>query len=303
MNNGHGEPSVVTAGEISRNFGQWQDRALGGPVIVTHHGRPRVVLVSADYYSTSKEDHSFHPREDDAPSFETGQRAILDHVTEAFMAVNSQLHITAVNHVFEALVGHSASQLVGRFWEDLFPATARSLMDEQLKRALRTGETLEFEAPGDAPGVRRYSFRAFPYPGGVAVLIQNRTAEREMQAQLNQARALDAALSMLPQVMVLRLNVRGVLTTIDPGLAKLLGFSADELVSCRLPDITRPRDRPDLTAALEAVLQGGRPSQIATTLLVKDGGELAVRIGLASVIRDLVPDGLVAAVTLDSSQA
>ena len=38
-------------------------------------------------------------------------------------------------------------------------------------------------------------------------------------------------------------------------------------------------------------------------LLVKDGGELAVRIGLASVIRDLVPDGLVAAVTLDSSQA
>lgn len=303
MNNGHGEPSVVTAGEISRNFGQWQDRALGGPVIVTHHGRPRVVLVSADYYSTSKEDHSFHPREDDAPSFETGQRAILDHVTEAFMAVNSQLHITAVNHVFEALVGHSASQLVGRFWEDLFPATARSLMDEQLKRALRTGETLEFEAPGDAPGVRRYSFRAFPYPGGVAVLIQNRTAEREMQAQLNQARALDAALSMLPQVMVLRLNVRGVLTTIDPGLAKLLGFSADDLVSCRLPDITRPRDRADLTAALEAVLQGGRPSQIATTLLVKDGGELAVRIGLASVIRDLVPDGLVAAVTLDSSQA
>ncbi|MBP6876983.1 MAG: PAS domain-containing protein [Phenylobacterium sp.] len=303
MNNGHGEPSVVTAGEISRNFGQWQDRALGGPVIVTHHGRPRVVLVSADYYSASKEDHSFHPREDNEPSFETSQHAILDHVTEAFMAVNAQLHITAVNHVFEALVGHSASQLVGRFWEDLFPATARSLMGEQLKRALRTGETLEFEAPGDAPGVRRYGFRAFPYPGGVALLIQNRTAEREMQAQLNEARALDAALSMLPQVMVLRLNVRGVLTTIDPGFAKLLGFSGDELISCRLPDVARPRDRADLTAALEAVLQGGQPSQIATTLLVKDGGELAVRIGLASVIRDLVPDGLVAAVTLDSSQA
>jgi PAS domain-containing protein len=176
-------------------------------------------------------------------------------------------------------------------------------MGEQLKRALRTGETLEFEAPGDAPGVRRYAFRAFPYPGGVAVLIQNRTAEREMQAQLNEARALDAALSMLPQVMVLRLNVRGVLTTLDAGFAKLLGFSVDELVSCRLPDIARPRDRAELTAALEAVLQGGQPSQIATTLLVKDGGELPVRIGLATVVRDLVPDGLIAAVTLDASQA
>ncbi len=54
---------------------------------------------------------------------------------------------------------------------------------------------------------------------------------------------------------------------------------------------------------VEAVLQGGQPNQVATTLLVKNGGELAVRIGLAGVIRDLVPDGLVAAVTLDSSQA
>ena len=86
MSNGHGEPSVVTAGEISRNFGQWQDRALGGPVIVTHHGRPRVVLVSADYYSAFKGGASLHSSEDNAPSYETSQHAILDHVTEAFKA-------------------------------------------------------------------------------------------------------------------------------------------------------------------------------------------------------------------------
>lgn len=297
MNNSHGEPSVVTAGEISRNFGQWQDRALGGPVIVTHHGRPRVVLVSADYYSTWKEDASFHPREDHVTSFETGQSAILDHVTEAFMALNAQLHITAVNHVFEALVGHSASQVVGRFWEELFPPTARSLMGEQLKRALRTGEALDFEAPGDGPGVRRYAIRAFPYPGGVAVLIQNRTAEREMQTQLQEAKSLMTALSMLPQVMTLRLNVRGVLIEVDPGLARMVGFTAQELLACRLPDIVRPRDRADLTAALEAVLQGGQPAAIGTTFLVKDGGELPVRIGVATVVHDLVPDGLIAVVT------
>ena len=297
MNNGHGEPSVVTAGEISRNFGQWQDRALGGPVIVTHHGRPRVVLVSADYYSTWKEDTSFHPREDHETSFETSQSAILDHVTEAFMALNAQLHITAVNHVIEALVGHSASQVVGRFWEELFPPTARSLMGEQLKRALRTGEALDFEAPGDGPGLRRYAIRAFPYPGGVAVLIQNRTAEREMQTQLHEATALMTALSMLPQVMTLRLNVRGVFTAVEDRFAQMVGFSADELRACRLPDIVRPRDRAELTAALESVLQGGQPATIDTTFLVKDGGERPVRIGVATVVHDLVPDGLVAAVS------
>lgn len=297
MNTGHGEPSVVTAGEISRNFGQWQDRALGGPVIVTHHGRPRVVLVSADYYATWKDDTAFHIGEADQPSFETSQSAILDHVAEAFMALNAQLHVTGVNHVFEALVGLSASQIVGRFWEELFPPIARSVMSEQLKRTLRTGEALDFEAPGDGPGVRRYAVRAFPYPGGVAVLIQNRTAEREMLTQIHEAKALDSALSMLPQLMVLRLNVRGVLTTVDANFAKLIGFTTEELLACRLPDIVRPRDRPELTTALEAVLRGDRPAQLATTLLVKNGGELPVRLGVATVINDLVPDGLVIAVT------
>lgn len=297
MNNGHGEPSVVTAGEISRNFGQWQDRALGGPVIVTHHGRPRVVLVSADYYSSAKEDPGgAGPPQ---PSFETSQSAILDHVTEAFMALNAQLHITAVNHVFEALVGQSASQIVGRFWEELFPLAARTLMGEQLKRALRTGEALDFETSGDGAGVRRYSVRAFPYPSGVAVLIQNRTAEREMQLQLRQAKALTAALDVLPQVMVLRLNVRGVIATADAEFSRLIGFSQDDLRACRLPDIVRPRDRAGLTSALEAVLQGGAPSQFRASLLVKNGGEIPVLIGVATVMDDLVPDGLIAALTLD----
>ena len=295
MNSGHGEPSVVTAGEISRNFGQWQDRALGGPVIVTHHGRPRVVLVSADYYSNGKDDAPRNGVEEHS-AYETS--AILDHVTEAFMALNAQLHITTVNHVFEALVGLSASQIVGRFWEDLFPSVARSLMGEQLKRALRTGEALDFEAQGDGSGLRRYSVRAFPYPGGVAALIQNRTAEREMQAQLRRTKALDAALSVLPQVMVLQLNIRGVLTGVDCDFAALVGFSADELLACRLPDIVRPRDRAALNATLEGVLQGGPPVQLATRLLVKNGGEIPVHIGVATMIDSLVPDGLIAAVTL-----
>ena len=298
MNNGHGEPAVVTAGEISRNFGQWQDRALGGPVILTHHGRPRVVLISADHYSAWREDGSHPAKDDDQPSYETSQHAILDHVSEAFMALDAQLRIRAVNHVFEALVGRSASQIVGHDWEELFPPAARTLMGEQLRRALRTGEALDFEAPGDGSGVRRYAIRAFPYPGGVAALIQHRTAEREMQARLHEAKALDAALSMLSQVMVLRLNVRGVLTSVDERFAGLLGVATDELLTSRLPDIAGQRRRSDLAASVEAVLRGGPPTQVLTTLIAKDGRDLPVRIGLAGVVNDLAPDGLVAAVTL-----
>lgn len=296
MNNGFGEPSVVTAGEISRNFGQWQDRALSGPVIVTHHGRPRVVLVSADYYSSSKANV---PRERDQPSFETSQAAILDHMAEAFMALDDQLRVTAVNHVFEALIGLSASQMVGRTWQDLFPPVTRAALAERLKRVLSSGEALDFEASGDGFSGRRYAVRAFPYPGGVAVLIQNRTAEHDMRSQLRQALALETALAAVSDLMVLRLNLRGLLAEVSDAFARLVGFSKEELLARRLSDLVDPSDRDALAAAVERVMQSGEPAQLSARLLVRDGGKLQARLGVAAVIDDLAPQGVAVAMRLD----
>mgnify|MGYP001111566096 FL=1 len=43
-------PDAVTAAEIIRNFGYWQQQALSHPVTVTHHGRARVTLISTEEY-------------------------------------------------------------------------------------------------------------------------------------------------------------------------------------------------------------------------------------------------------------
>lgn len=58
MRNAYGEATYATAAEVSRNFGRWQDQALAGPVVVTHHGRPRVVVVSAQQYDVMLEAHT-----------------------------------------------------------------------------------------------------------------------------------------------------------------------------------------------------------------------------------------------------
>lgn len=295
MNNGFGEPAVVTAGDISRNFGQWQDRALSGPVIVTHHGRPRVVLVSADVYSSW---NASAPTGQDSGAFETSRAAILDHMAEAFMALDDRLRITAVNHVFEALMGASASQIVGRSWADLFPPFTRAVLEERLKRVLHTGEAQEFEASGDGLGRRRYSVHLFPHPGGVAALIQNRTAEQDLRLQAHEAKALEGALAALSQVMVLRLNARGLLTEVSKPFADLVGFTQDELAERRLADLARLAERAELAAALEAVMESARAALLTATLMTKDGGELPVQIGVSAVVDDLTAQGLVAAVTL-----
>jgi prevent-host-death family protein len=49
--------STVTAAEISKDFGAYQDAAVREPVIITKNGRPRTVLMAyEDYVRLSKRD-------------------------------------------------------------------------------------------------------------------------------------------------------------------------------------------------------------------------------------------------------
>lgn len=41
---------TVSAAELRRNFGVWQERAFSAPVVVARHGKPRLVLSSAERY-------------------------------------------------------------------------------------------------------------------------------------------------------------------------------------------------------------------------------------------------------------
>ena len=45
---------IVSAAEFQRNFARYQDAALTTPVTISHHGRERLVMVSADEYHRLK---------------------------------------------------------------------------------------------------------------------------------------------------------------------------------------------------------------------------------------------------------
>lgn len=49
--------SIVTAAEVSKNFGAYQDAAVREPVVITKNGRPRTVLMAyEDFLRLSKRD-------------------------------------------------------------------------------------------------------------------------------------------------------------------------------------------------------------------------------------------------------
>lgn len=288
----HAEPLSVTAGEISRNFGHWQDRALEAPVIVTHHGRPRVAVVSAGlFFGLTGHDTESEPR----GRSETALSALMGAMSEALVVFDEGLRVTVVNHPFEALAGLSGGQLDGLSCGELFPAPCQTMIGEQLRRALSAGEVIEFEASAAPDGARRCTMRAFPYPGGVALLMLNRSEERDLRRRFEAATAFRTATSNLHDVGAARLNVRGVFAELDQRFAAMTGFTVEELIDYRLTDVVRPAERHALSARIETVMRTNEPLVTGATLLVKNGGEREIELSLAPLTEDYAPMGLIVA--------
>jgi prevent-host-death family protein len=274
------ESSAATAAEVSRNFGQWQDRAMAAPVVVTHHGRPRVVIISAQQYqklALGREGASG----DDAFSHAFRLSAILEHASEAFFALDAGLNLTGANGVFTDLVGRTEAEIIGLPWRACLPDVAHSVVEEQLARVVRTGESVSFEMASGGTGERLFAVRAFPYAGGVAALMANCTQERMSQVQVKEGAALRRALSTLPSAATAQLNVRGVITAADKAFSRISGFTPEELRHVRLTDLLFPRDRASVMRALETVYQEGGAECLNTVLLTRGGDEIPVEIAMA----------------------
>ena len=69
--------TTVTSAELQQAFGLYRDRALAEPVIITHHGRESLVLLSAAEFRRLKtlERRALHPWELSAAEVEALEAA------------------------------------------------------------------------------------------------------------------------------------------------------------------------------------------------------------------------------------
>jgi prevent-host-death family protein len=294
----YSETRSATAAEVSRNFGQWQDQALTGPVVVTHHGRPRVVIVSAAQFADQSETHDRLGGQSHEGQFES----VLQQSKEAFFALDAVLNVTNTNTAFDAVVGRGRSEILGHSWEAAFPGARLAVTSELFHRVMRTEESVEFSLtiPSRSnPALdRQFSGRAFPHQGGVGVLMINCTGERHDQAIIAEAASIRKALSALSAVALVRLNTRGVMAGRNEQLAQISGFSESELQNVRLTDLLRPQDRGRVAQYLDLIHEGAPAKCLHSALMTKGGSEVDVELAAAAIIRDGAVGGLCVLISL-----
>lgn len=280
----------VTAAELVRQFGKWQQAAAARPVHVTHHGRDRFVLQSAASYAAMRAEARTTPGSH-------GDDALLDQMAEGYIAFDGNLRVIAINPAAAAYLRLPRAEAIGaRLFEERQPLR-RSLLFSHLVRALEAGAVTAFDAPSPTFEDRWLSVKTFPLGGGAACLLRDITDGVVERGEMAESAALRAALAAHDGIAEVRISARGTFVDGANPLAEMIGLSPETLNRARLIDVLPIARRRAASEALEAVLAGGPAVSIDTALLNNEGVELPARIALAPLRELAGPTGAIALVS------
>lgn len=269
----------VSSADIVRHFGRWQDHAANQPVLVTHHGRDRIVLVSVAHYRDLAGGRP-SPSPGSIADRDALQR-LTELLTQGFMAFDPDMTVTMANGAAAAFMRLPREAILGHRLADLVPGIEETLGYISLARAAASGATSTFEMPSFAYEGRWLLFRTFPVGDGAACLFRDITDEVAARRGADARTATLAAIAAHGAIGRARLSARATFVEVDAAFAGFAGFAPEGLARAKLTDILSTRDRSRTGDAVEAVLEGGSARAIEVAILTKSGAERPVRVGLA----------------------
>ena len=286
----------VTAAELVRHFGQWQEQAMLRPVYVTHHGRDRLVLLSiANYTSMGVRARALESGIEAAGP--TATEPLLEQLAEGFVAFDRGLRVIEMNPAAAAYLRLTRAESIGEKLFERLEGMRRSLMHGHLVRALESGEIGAFDLPSTAYEGRWLHVRTFAYGEGAACLMRDVTEEMNNRRLADTKQTMRRAMSAHGGIGIAKLSPRGTFTEVDETLSGMAGFAPETLMRARLTDILPLNRRVSAAREVEAVLTGATARAFDSALLVNSGEERPVRIALAELRGDYASDGAMVVVT------
>lgn len=160
---------IVTASDLVRHFGLWQERATRTPVYVMFRGRPRLVLTSIEVMETLVAPH-VPDREVQAPD----ATALLDLVRDMIVIAGPDLRITATSRTARAYFGEAVAP--GISIDTLVPIPAREALLKTLRHVVAAGvvQTIDLPSPRRKGGI--LTLQVDPHRRGVMLRIEDITA-------------------------------------------------------------------------------------------------------------------------------
>ncbi|WP_158623377.1 PAS domain-containing protein [Corallococcus sp. CA053C] len=155
--------------------------------------------------------------------------AALEHLPEAFVALDGQFQVRRVNRAAEQLLGRPREQLEGQLLWGLVEGEPDVPLRQPLLRALVTGQPTEFDT---SPGTSQQTLHvtAVPTASGLLLYLKNTSRQHRGEEALRRASALfQAVMQGCPDALYTK-NLEGRYTRINAAGAKLMGRQVEEVL-------------------------------------------------------------------------
>lgn len=202
-------------------------------------------------------------------------QGVIDAAVDGIIIIDARGRVETFNHAAERIFGWSAHEVVGNNVSMLMPEPDASRHDNYIRNYLHGGPARIIGIGREVVG-RRKNGQLFPlelavgevagieprfFVGMVRDISRRRATESALAAREAELKLMfDSA-----PIGMFTASLDGSFNEVNPALADLLGYPADELVRLRCIDVTEAADRPTLERAYRSLVSG-RANECSATL-------------------------------------
>ncbi|HTG38725.1 PAS domain-containing protein [Sphingomonas sp.] len=259
--------ACVTASELVRQFGPWQERALQQPVFIMRRGRPSLVLTSIDLMRRLCAPHG--AADDDL------LERLLDAMPSPVIVTDSHGQVDRINRAARLAFGEPRrhDSLSG-----LLPEASARFLSELCGRVRRAGAPRNTEL---AIGERRYRVAVVPVAAGALLVAEDSTSEEDALTAHARIVAIDRAIDLMGDLAWALIDARGYVASASAAFERMAGVERAILATVRFVSFLSAGDRSAVGDAIDAVVTDGKARRLDVHLTLRDGSERAVRLSLA----------------------
>lgn len=162
---------------------------------------------------------------------------IVSSLNDGFVVLDRSWRYVFANDAAARLLGVSKGTLIGQEIWQLFPEARAMAIYDHCQRAMDEREAIEHDQYF-APLSRWYRHHIYPTAEGIAILFQDVSAQKQLEAQLADERERYLATFEQPAIGILHMSLDGTIRRANGRICEMLGYTRESITGMQFHDLT-----------------------------------------------------------------
>ncbi|MDG5789752.1 PAS domain S-box protein [Evansella sp. AB-P1] len=198
---------------------------------------------------------------------------ILDRISDAFFAVDSDWNITYFNTEAVRVLGREKKEVLNLNLWVAFPEAVNQEVYRQYHKAVREQKPVFFEMYWP-PRSMWYNVRAFPSSNGLTVFFQDITVQKQLATK--QEEHYKSLFHNNPDA-VFSFDLDGNYISVNPAMEKLLGYNEQEFINMNWSPLVKEEEVEEVDYYFQKALKG-ETQHYETIARHRDGSTINVKV-------------------------